>query len=70
MAAKKKVKPNATVKSALNLREAPSKDAKKLCIMGEGEEIIATPIEEDPNWCAVKFMDLEGFAMTEFIEFK
>ncbi len=69
MAAKKKVKPNATVKAALNLRETPGLDGKKLCIMGEGEGIIVTPTE-DPEWYAVKFMDLEGFAMSKFIELK
>lgn len=68
MAAKKKVKPNATVNDALNLREEPSTSSKKIAIMAKGETIIATEIEGSPDWYQVKYGELEGFAMAKFIE--
>lgn len=57
-----------TVNSAhgLNLRAEPSKKAKVLSILADGEKITADKDTASPNgWLAVKG---GGFVMTEFIK--
>lgn len=69
--AKKRIKwIDAVVKAPLNLRTAPSLEAQKLCIMGKGEHIKISKCDESCpiGWVKVRFMDLEGFAMFEWIE--
>lgn len=67
MARKKKLWMAATVTEPLNLRTKPSLEAQKLCIMGAGEKIEVATCDA-PFWYAVKFMDLQGYAMAHWIE--
>lgn len=80
MAAKKKVEVNieevkevkalkGVVLKPLNLRKEPSVNAEKLCVMGVDEVIEVLPCDKD-GWYAVKFMEVSGFAMSQFIKVK
>ena len=54
-----------TVKAPLNLRVDAKKDAKILAVMSEGT--VVTIDGEQNGFYKVKFNDIEGYAMSQFI---
>lgn len=80
MAAKKKVEVNTeevkevkplkgVVIKPLNLRKEPSVNGEKLCVMGIDEIVEVLPCDKD-GWYAVKFMEVSGYAIGQFIKVK
>lgn len=57
---------DAVVTAPLNLREEPSLMAAKLCIMGKDEKIKVSSCKVK-GWYFVKFMDITGYAMCDWI---
>ena len=51
---------------ALNLRTEPNKDSERLCQMPEGS--IVTVTDELSGWSQVKYYDMEGYAMSKYLE--
>ena len=56
-----------TVSGSLNLRQQPSAQAMIIATIPRGESIVVT--ERGESWCAVRFGNISGYVMSEFLYF-